>query len=150
MRIWLRGRGSCTVVLLSQVYPPATRRSAMRDVQTIRRCVHKCVSLTEIPRWKGEPAASKAPQIFKRTSAGADCCLFSVWSLFVLPLPLPSPLAVDWRVSGLLCGGSRENTHNGHLRSKRFGINQLRGLWLAKIFIALMLRLKDSGHKGYG
>ena len=87
---------------------------------------------------------------FKRMSAGADCCLFSVWSLFVLPLPLPSPLAVDWCVSGLLCGGQRDNTHNGDPGSKRFGINRLRGMWLAKIFIALRLRIKHSGNKGYG
>jgi hypothetical protein len=59
-------------------------------------------------------------------------------------------LAADWSVSGLLCGDYRDNTHNKPLSCKRLGINQLRGLWLAKTLIASMLRLKDSEHKGYG
>ena len=80
--------------------------------------------------------------------AGATCHLFVVCSLFVLPLPLPSPLPADWCVSVLLCGGPRDNTHNGDLGGKRFRINRLRWLWLVKIFIALKMRLKHSGHKG--
>ena len=43
-----------------------------------------------------------------------------------------------------------ENTHNKRFISKRFGINLLRWLRLAKILIALKLRLKDSEPKGYG
>jgi len=41
----------------------------------------------------------------------ASCRIsLSMRCLFVPPLP--SPLAVDWCVSGLLCGGHRENSHN--------------------------------------
>ena len=88
-----------------------------------------------------------------RSAAGVaeaveSCHFFAFYMQFVRPHPLPSPLGADGCVSGLLCGGQRNNTHNGDLGSKRFGISRLRGARLAKIFIALRLRIKHSGHKG--
>ena len=69
---------------------------------------------------------------------------------FYSPLPLPSPLGEGLVLSGLLCGGQRENIHNKRFRSKRFGINRLCGARLAKILIRGGLRIKYSGPKGYG
>jgi hypothetical protein len=48
----------------------------------------------------------------------------------------------------LLCGGHREKIDNETFRSKLFGINRLRGMWLAKRLIVWRLRIKYSGHKG--
>ena len=73
---------------------------------------------------------------------------FRLKFLFSSPPPPAIPLEVDGCVSGLLCGGQRDNTHNGDLGSKRFGIIRLRGARLAKIFIRGGLRIKHSGHKG--
>src|SRR5664280_1750965 len=63
---------------------------------------------------------------------------------FSSPPPPAIPLAVHWCVSGLLCGGQRENLHSETFRSKLLGINWLRGLWLAKRLIAWKLRIKYS------
>jgi len=74
-----------------------------------------------------------------RRSAFAVCtpfgrCLFSP--------PLPSPLAADVCVSGLLCGGHRENNHNNDLLVSGLEINRLSGEWLAKRLIALRFAAK--------
>ena len=64
---------------------------------------------------------------------------------FYSPHPLPSPLGGGWvRKWIVMWWPEGKITIIDDLRSKRFGINRLRGAWLAKIFIALRLRLKDS------